>query len=412
MLSFLKSFLWEFWNISCLMAPWLLFGFLIGGLIAVFISNSVIKKHLGGKGFTGILKASLIGVFLPLCSCGVIPVGATLKRQGASKGTVASFITSTPQIGFSSFIPAWQLVGSALAIIKALFALITGILAGVLVNAFCPEKPVTPAESAITDEPEEDDHTSGNKIIATLKYAFITLMGDVGPSLVFGLFISALIGALLPGEFAAQYASNTILVIPAMILLSMPLYVCSNAAIPIAATLLLKGFTPGAALAFLIAGPSCSAPMIASFWKILGRRAAFIYIALMVSATLLVCWGIDYFHASIPGLSGQMPGHGTSRSWLEISCALLMFAIMSCNFLMPWFYKPEKLLAAPGQILFQVNDMTCENCLQTITTTINALTDARLLKANLSRKQILVAAPEEARPIIIEALKKAGFNAN
>lgn len=108
MFSWILNFLVEFWNVSCMMAPWVLFGFLFGGIIAVLVPESFIKKHLGGRGIIAILKAALIGVPLPLCSCGVIPTAATLKRQGVGNGAVASFITSTPQIGFSSFIPAWQ----------------------------------------------------------------------------------------------------------------------------------------------------------------------------------------------------------------------------------------------------------------------------------------------------------------
>ncbi|MDR0932313.1 MAG: permease [Victivallales bacterium] len=412
MFDIVENFLFEFWNISCLMAPWLLFGFLIGGVIAVFIPDAFIKKHLGGKGFAGIIKASLIGVPLPLCSCGVIPVAATLKRQGAGGGTIASFITSTPQIGFSSFIPAWQLIGAPLAVIKAVFAFVTGTLVGVLINIFCPATVIPRVESPDRDgQPENSPYS--NKLVAMLKYAFGTLMGDVGGTLMFGLAISALIGALLPADFAARYAANTMLVVPVMILVSLPMYVCTNAAIPIAATLLMKGFTPGAALAFLIAGPSCSAPMIAAFWKLLGRRAAFVYIALMMTATLMVCWGVDYFHSAIPGLKEHTMAHHDSRSWVEITCAILMFVILIYNFIAPYCRKSkETLTAGDGQILLQVDDMTCTHCLQSVTGTVNSLHGVRLLKADIAGRKILLEAPQESRSAIIELLRKSGFNAH
>lgn len=408
MFEYIIEFFRQFWYISCLIAPWLLFGFLVGGIIAVFIPDSVVRKHLGGKGFMGVVKASLIGVPLPLCSCGVIPVAATLRRQGAGNGTVASFITSTPQIGFSSFLPAWQLLGIAMALIKALFAFITGILAGTLINAICPE-PAGSEEEAATESAV--DKPQGNKIVATFKYAFGTLMGDVGGTLLFGLVISALIGVFLPADFAARYASNIYLVTPLMILVSLPMYTCTNAAIPIAAMLMMKGFSPGAAMAFLIAGPSCSAPMLTSFWKILGRRAMFTYIIMMITMTLLVCWGMDIFGTDIPGLNDVHGGHEHGIALYQQIFAGLMLAFMAFNRIHAEVEKRRKLVAAPGQMILSIPEMSCEHCQRTIENALAARPGIVLVKTDLVNRQILVEAPESERRNIRDTLKNAGFAA-
>lgn len=411
-ITFSGDFLSEFWHISCLMAPWLLFGFLCGGIIAVFVPDSFIRRQLGGKGFAGIVKASLIGTPLPLCSCGVIPVAATLKRQGAGSGTVASFITSTPQIGFSSFLPAWTLLGPAMALIKALFAFLTGVLAGALVNVLCPEPPPPPAEKT---EPAAEEIVSvrpkGNKIAATLQYAFGTLMRDVGGTLLFGLVISALLGVFLPEDFGVQYASNIFLVTPLIILISLPMYTCTNAAVPIAAMLMMKGFSPGAAMAFLIAGPSCSAPMLTSFWKLLGRRAMMIYIIMMIVMTLLVCWSMDLFGADIPGLDHVHSGHEHGIPLYQQIFAGLMLAIMAFNWISARLKKNRTLTAAPGQIILAVPDMTCGHCRQTIADALNALPGVSLADADLENRRILVQAPEEKRQLVRDTLKNAGFKA-
>jgi hypothetical protein len=410
-INFLVRFISEFWYISCLIAPWLLFGFFCGGLIAVFVPDSFIRKHLGGKGLGGIIKASLIGMPLPLCSCGVIPVAATLKRQGAGNGTIASFITSTPQISLSSFLPAWQLLSPAMALIRTLFAFLSGILSGILINAMCPAPAAAPENPEASPAQTVAARPQGNKIVATFRYAFGTLMGDVGGTLLFGLAISALLGVFMPADFGAQYASNTFLVIPLIILISLPMYTCTNAAIPIAAMLMMKGFSPGAAMAFLIAGPSCSAPMLVSFWKLLGRRAMLIYIAMMIVMTLAVCWGIDLLGASIPGLAHVHAGHQHGIPLYQQVFAGLMLAIMVFNWTAGKFRKKAKLTAAPGQLILSVPDMTCAHCRQTIADALNTLPGVSFVEADQKNRQILVQAADSQRSLIGDKLKEAGFNA-
>ena len=70
----------SFWETLCDMAPYLLFGFLVAGALSILISAEFVEKHLGGSGIWPVFKASLFGVPLPLCSCGVIPVAASLRR--------------------------------------------------------------------------------------------------------------------------------------------------------------------------------------------------------------------------------------------------------------------------------------------------------------------------------------------
>ena len=78
------------------MAPYLLLGFGVAGILSVLFSKEQIQDKIGARNFTSCLKAVLYGIPLPLCSCGVIPVSASLKRHGASKGSIIAFLTTTP----------------------------------------------------------------------------------------------------------------------------------------------------------------------------------------------------------------------------------------------------------------------------------------------------------------------------
>lgn len=410
--SWIWNFLIEFWNISCLMAPWVLFGFLAGGIIAVLVPERFIQKHLGGRGFLAIVKASMIGVPLPLCSCGVIPMSATLKRQGASNGTVASFITSTPQIGFSSVIPAWQVINPLTAIVKTIFAFVTGILVGTMVNFFDTEKVVVKAAKVVETETAVVAKKK-NKILEIFQYSFGTLMADVGGTLLFGLLISAIIALALPKDFAAEYVANSHWAKPLIFLVSMPLYVCTNAVIPIGAMFLMKGFSLGTVMVFLIAGPSCSAPMLATLWKIVGRRGTFIYLAVMVVFTLATGWALDVFAASTPVASlTEAHYHGGSDTWFENLCALVMLGAIFFNMLKKYFRVETALSAGQGQILLQVSEMECGHCQQLVTDTLSAIDGVSDVVVDLANGQALVTAEETLLPQMLTALEQAGHKSS
>ena len=135
-MEILTKVIYEFWGTFSDMAPYLLFGFFIAGLLSVFVSPEKVERHLGGNGIWPVLKASVFGVPLPLCSCGVIPVATSLRRHGASRGATTAFLLSTPQTGVDSIMVTFSLLGPVFAIFRPLAAFVTGTVGGVLVNIF------------------------------------------------------------------------------------------------------------------------------------------------------------------------------------------------------------------------------------------------------------------------------------
>ncbi len=280
----------DIWLTLCDMAPYLLFGFLAAGILSSAISTETVEKHLGEKGFWSVFKAALFGVPLPLCSCSVIPVTVSLKKSGANNGAATAFLTSTPQTGVDSIFVTFSLLGPVFAIFRPLIALVTGIIAGLFVNLTDKEKNI-PDETV--EEKGEDNCCSAkktkapNKILQVLRYGFITIPGDVAKPLLLGIFIAGIISALVPDDFFASKLGSGFLPMLVMMAIGIPMYVCSTASVPIAAALILKGISPGAAFVFLITGAATNAAGIMTIWKVLGKNVAVIYLTTVVVSALI-----------------------------------------------------------------------------------------------------------------------------
>ena len=303
MTDFAKKILIDFWATLAEMSPYLLFGFLVAGFFSVLVSQSLVERHLGGKGIWPLIKASLFGVPLPLCSCGVIPVSMSLHKHGASKASAISFLLSTPQTGVDSILVTLSLLGPLFAIFRPVAAFVTGITGGLLVDIFDKE---TDDKETDDKEPEPQECTqqccSGNqknKIIRGLKYGFISLPRDIGRPMLAGLIIAAVISALVPDGYFAEHLGKGIFAMVVMMFLGIPVYVCATASIPVAAALMLKGLTPGAAIVFLMTGPATNAASFVTIWKTLGSRTAIIYLITVAGTALLSGILLDYIAVGI-----------------------------------------------------------------------------------------------------------------
>ena len=293
MLEFIESLIVDFWATMAEMSPFLLFGFFVAGVLSVFVSQTLVERHLGGRGLWPIIKASLFGVPLPLCSCGVIPVSMSLHKHGASKSSTVSFLLSTPQTGVDSIFVTLSLLGPVFAIFRPIAAFLTGIVGGVLVEVFEPRDEQQQVHEKCTDECCSD-HAKRGRIQRIFKYGFITLPRDIGKAMLLGLVIAAIISVLVPADFFADRLGTGIFAMIVMMFLGIPVYVCATASVPIAAALILKGLTPGAALVFLMTGPATNAATFVTIWKALGRRTAMLYLAAVAGCALAAGIVLDY----------------------------------------------------------------------------------------------------------------------
>ena len=262
----MKEYLLSLLHVVCEMAPFLLLGFLIAGVLHVFVPQGFYRKYLSKENKFAVLWAALLGVPLPLCSCGVIPTAIGLRNERASKGAVASFLIATPQTGIDSILATFSLMGLGYAIIRPAAALITGVCGGLLVNRLVPED-----DGAMTSGPSCEVET-GNKIWRVLKYAYFKMIQDIGGRLVIGLLVAALIQVAIPDEFFLHFGSQPLLQMLVILIVAVPMYICSTGSIPVAAALIMKGLSPGAALVMLMAGPAVNLASILVVRKAMGKR--------------------------------------------------------------------------------------------------------------------------------------------
>jgi HflK protein len=278
---------------------YILFGFVVAGLLAEFVPDRLVAKHLGGETFRSVAIAALFGAPLPLCSCSVLPAAAGLRRQGASRAATVAFLISTPETGVDSIALTYGLLGPVMAVVRPVVAVITSMVAGVVsigIRDEHDEDRVLEAKLAELGEhshPHESEHDDDRECCETdtplatapatrgparalriLRYAFVTLLDDLAFWMVIGISLSGVLSAALPADFFTRVIGWEGGLLPMVVMASVgiPLYLCASASTPVAAALIAKGLSPGAALVFLLTGPAASAASIAVVGKMLGRR--------------------------------------------------------------------------------------------------------------------------------------------
>jgi uncharacterized protein len=341
MLDLLQQVATETWLVTAQMAPYLLFGFLVAGLLSVFLDADWLERHLGGRGVLPVFNASLFGVPLPLCSCGVIPVAASLRQHGASRAATTAFLLSTPQTGVDSIMITWTMLGPLFAIFRPVAALLTGVLGGLLVQLFGPgqeRRKMIPAASAanpfatVEDIVQKPRLSLYEKARQALTYGLITLPADIGKALLVGLLVAGILAAVIPEDFLASYLGSGPLSIALMMIVGIPLYVCATASVPLAAGFIFLGATPGAALAFLIAGPATNAATITTISRVLGRSTAAIYLSTVAISAfgggLLLDWLLPKAAAAVPLFAQGGHGHEGVKLFDHAAGVLLVIVML------------------------------------------------------------------------------------
>jgi len=339
------------WHVLIEAGPYVLFGFFVAGLLKAYVSDSFMARHLGGKSVGSVFKAAVIGVPLPLCSCGVLPTALGLRKQGASKGATTAFMISTPETGVDSMAVTYALIDPIMTIVRPVAASITAIFAGVLVNMFPEkEKQPLPLDGLMMAHAHDHDHggcgcsdghcdTDGNrtvfgKFVDGMRYAFGEMISDIGRWLLVGVVIAGIISAVIPPDLLDQYVGTGFLSYLVMLVVALPLYVCATASTPIAASLLLKGLSPGAALVFLLAGPATNGATITVMLKSLGKKAAFLYVFSIVVCSLGLAFLVDqlYIAAGIDITAVVSEVGETLPHWVGVASGLLLLALVFRSF--------------------------------------------------------------------------------
>jgi len=333
------------------MAPYILFGLAFAGILHEVVPDSIVTKHLGKDNVSSVVKSTIFGIPLPVCSCGVIPLATSIKKSGASKGATLAFLISTPITGVDSILATYGIFGWIFTLYRAVTSMIIAIAAGILTNIFdkeeMPEEPVksagmgafTPAvnntmaaksDNAVNKvsgwgqpnlqkqntssfsmaAPKKEEESCGTgtgsccsgsseekkafSFTAAMKYAFVTLLGDIAKPLFWGLLLGALITVAIPENLSELLKTYNWLSYLIVIVIAVPMYVCATASLPIAAGLMLSGVSAGAAFVFLSAGPATNTVTIGVVKKMMGTKSLMIYLGSIIVGSIIFGLGLDY----------------------------------------------------------------------------------------------------------------------
>ncbi|MDE6927577.1 MAG: permease [Muribaculaceae bacterium] len=393
------------------MSPYILLGFFIAGLMHAFVPQGSMARHLSGTGWRPVVKAAMIGVPLPLCSCGVLPTAIAMRRAGASRASSTSFLIATPQTGVDSIAATWSLLGPAFALIRPVAALVTAVFGGVAVGK--SEHSVT---AACDCAPEADVTVARqgfiHKLADALRYGFVDLVSSIGGWLVAGLIIAALITVYVPSDFFSALGSTPIFSMIAVLVIAIPMYVCATGSIPIAMSLMLKGLSPGTALVLLMAGPAANFASFTLISREMGRKPALIYLSSIIIGAVAFGLAIDYLLPAqwfdlghIHGLCG----HAHGFSVFATVCSGILVLLLAYALLRP--HKHHNHINTTEMTKeYQIKGMNCPHCQATVAKAIAAVKGVTDVDVNLCAAKAIVSGDHDSAEVIA-AVHAAGFEA-
>lgn len=345
-MEYITLFIDALLELSHAMSPYILFGLLFAGVLHELVPETLVTKHLGKENIGSVIKSTLFGIPLPVCSCGVIPLASSIKKSGASKGATLSFLISTPITGVDSILATYGMFGWIFTIYRVFTSMLIAMIAGVLTNYLDKE--------VIQEKPEEDkcccSSTSSCSMTEnenkkrfsfkdSINYAFVTLLGDIAKPLLIGLLLGALITVAIPqnlSDILIEYSWLSYLIAVAI---AVPMYVCATASLPIAAALMLAGVSPGAAFVFLSAGPATNTVTIGVVKTMLGAISLYIYLGTIVIGSIVFGLGLDYiFDVNSIDAASLIHIH-EEIGLIEILSTTILWGLMLFFILQPYFRK-------------------------------------------------------------------------
>lgn len=351
-MDFLPDFINNFFKLLDAMSIYVVLGLLVAGILKQIIPDNFVASHLGKDSTMSVVKSTIFGIPLPVCSCSVIPLAQGLKKEGASKGAVQSFLISTPITGADSILATFSFFGLVFTVFRLISSVIIAIIVGLIQN-FVENK----EEKKVQETPKEafsaaDIYTSGFaaqspkpkveqscgcgtsscstkkkfSFVNALKYGYGTLFSDMAKALLIGLILGAVFTTFMPKEYAKLLFDNQILTYFVILIVAMPLYTCATASLPIAAALMLQGMSAGAAFVFLTAGPATSAVTMSVVYKMLGKTSLVIYTGTIAVLSLIFGFIFDTFWGDLEILN--ISHEHESSSLLESLSSMIMLLLI------------------------------------------------------------------------------------
>ena len=393
------------WDLMLELAPWLFAGTAVASLLHIFLPKNFVSRRLGGGGMSEVTRAVAFGIPLPLCSCGVIPAAMSLKKEGGSDGASVGFLISTPQTGVDSILVTSSMLGWPFALFKVFAALITGLIGGLLVERsnFSAE----PTSTKLTGSDNAAGATADWR--EAFRYGLNELIYPIWRWLVIGMLVSAVVTTWIPQDQFAAFANGGLWTLLIMVGISMPLYVCATASVPVAASLVASGFPEGAALVFLMAGPATNVATIGAVYRVFGTRVMTIYLLTVFVGSIGfgmafdMLWGLE---------ANQIAMEHTHDSLLAIGSAVILTALLG------WFaledIRQVFRTAGPNEgqetVEMTVSGLTCGGCVKSLTSGLQSVAGVKNVDVVLDTGKTQVYGVDLDRSALEHAVRKVGFS--
>ena len=410
------------------MSPYLLLGFTLAGLMHAFVPRAMYSRYLSGNNFRSVLAAAILGIPLPLCSCGVIPTAMSLRKDGASKGATISFLIATPQTGVDSIIATYSLMGLPFALLRPFVALVTALFGGTFANYVDRNDDKEDAAAERNCCTKEEKTTFAQKIMTAARYAYIEMMQDIGRWLVLGLVVAGMITVFVPESFFSLFADKPLASMLMVLLFAIPMYLCATGSIPIAVALMLKGLSPGTALVLLMAGPAVNVASLLVIGKVMGRKSLFTYLFSIVGCAILFGLGIDYL---LPREWFTMPlahihsCHGCGEiSYFNTVCSIVLALLLSNAFIQRYRKGTPSASLVPLKQgdnspcscgacnitawAIMVKGMNCNHCKSNVEAAIQKVTGVESVEIDLASGRTIVHG-NPSKDDVVKAVEALGF---
>jgi uncharacterized membrane protein YraQ (UPF0718 family)/copper chaperone CopZ len=371
---------------------------------------------MGKRNLKSVLYGTLLGIPLPLCSCGVIPTGVSFYKEGASRGATVSFLISTPQTGVDSILATYSLLGLPFAILRPIVALFSGILGGAVTNSRLREEP----EEAPKAEIKHVAVQQSGKFRTMMRYAFDEFLMDIAKWLIIGLAIAAFIALVLPDDFFTAYLQYEWMSMLLVLAASIPIYVCATGSIPIAAVLMMKGLSPGAALVFLMAGPATNTATMAVIGKAIGKKTLVLYLSTIIGSALLFGFLTNLFLPS-EWFTGMISTHESHQheflpGWLKISSAIVLSFLIAAGYYRKYFSKRKTkkqitsdMSTSVKNLRLAVEGMTCSHCKANVEKHLGQLDGIQLVTADPETNEVQISGENPDVERIQSEIEKIGY---
>lgn len=402
-----ERYLDALWAVMLDMSAALLVGLALAGLLRVFLPDRLIRTHLSRPTLGSAVRAALIGVPMPLCSCGVVPTAIGLRNQGASNGATTSFLISTPQTGVDSVLVSAAFLGWPFALFKVIAAFVTGVLGGWLADR------VASPDAAVLAGSEQGQpwRVDGNRWLAAMRYAVFDILGAMDLWLIAGILLAALITTLLPGGSLEQVAwTQGIGGMLLVLAIALPLYVCTTSSVPIAASLIAAGMPAGTALVFLMAGPATNIATIGIVYRALGGPTLAVYLGTVIVASIAFGMGFDFV------IGGQdatpaLHDHAT-RAWWEVAAAVVLILLLAMLSVRRFDKRTSPAVAGTTDdtATLQVEGMSCAHCAASVKAALEDLDDVDEAVVDLGSGLVRIRGGELHRELLSAAVRRAGFD--